>query len=190
METPALRQMPGDLGQHARHIQHFEAQIPGRRRRIGRRPGRAASGWRPGGRRPGVWVPRAISTRSATTARGGRRFARAAAGEEERSRLRPHPPGRHWRRHRHWPAASAPAPWRDAPSGRCRRRVRRATPSSLMRKPNSEAKAMSAGRDVLDAFHRHRGQIGRRAEGQAGEQAPACARCRRRRHPSVGSASA
>ena len=48
--------------------------------------------------------------------------------------------------------------------------MRRATPSSLMRKPNSRGKGDIVGRDVLDAFHRHRGQIGRGAEGQAGEQ--------------------
>ena len=182
METPASRQLAGDVGQDAGHIQHFEAQIPGRdgllavgrlqrlqaARRAGRRPGwrrrarprqyRRSRRWR--------WAPRP---------RRGRR--------RRRSPPRPHPPARHWRRRRHWPAASAPAPWRDGLSGRsCRRRAPRHA-QQLDAEAELGGKGDVVGGDMRDAFHRHAGKIGRGAEGQAARAAPACARCRRRRHP-------
>ena len=43
-----FRQMAGDFGQHAGHIQHLEAQIPGRQRSARRRP---APAWRQAGGR-------------------------------------------------------------------------------------------------------------------------------------------
>ena len=39
-----------------------------------------------------------------------------------------------------------------------------------MRKPNSRRKADVVRRDLLDALHRHGGEIGRGAERQAGKQ--------------------
>ena len=104
--------------------------------------------------RPTLWAPRRRRGLRRKTARPGR-----------------HPPQ---------PPLAAPstlasgdraiAPWPDGRSDRSRTSARRATPSNLMRKPNSEAKWISAGVICGDALHRHGGQIGRDAESQAGKQ--------------------
>ena len=148
-----------------------------------RPPAPAPSGWRPAGRTPG--------RRSRARFRQCRRPRREAVGASPAPRPEK----------KNEPAAPAStttplaAPSTLASGERARtmagctcwsmpsRRSCRATPSSLMRKPNSEAKPISSRRDVLDAFHCHRWQGRARCRRPGWTAAPACAPCRRRRHP-------
>ena len=178
----AFGQMPGDLGQHAGHSSTSKRRYQGDERRIGRRGlASAASAW---AGRPNTGLGSRARSRPDRRPRPRRSAPRPRRGRKRRTvPPRPHRPTRHWRRHRHWRAASVPAPWRDALSASMPPGVRRATPSSLMRKPNSRGEADIGGRDVLDAFHRHarRGRARSRRPGRTA--APACARCRRRPRP-------
>ena len=84
METPALCEMAGDFGQHARHVQHLEAQIECER-------GATASALVFSGIRECAGtaecradVARAQYQQIGNDGGGGRRLARAAAFEKER----------------------------------------------------------------------------------------------------------